>query len=84
LGIQPILLNQWVLYAICLVIPWLMVSKLTLLNLKFKSLSFSDNKSRYILLAISAVCIALLGWLSIPAIFISYILVSLLFKNQIK
>jgi hypothetical protein len=25
-----------------------------------------------------------LGWLSIPAIFISYILVSLLFKNQIK
>jgi hypothetical protein len=26
----------------------------------------------------------LLGWLSIPAIFITYILVSLLFKNQIK
>ena len=84
LGIQPVLLNQWVLYTFCLVIPWLMVSKIALLNLKFKSFSFADNKSRYILLAVSAVCIATLGWLSIPAIFISYILVSLLFKNQIK
>jgi CDP-diacylglycerol--serine O-phosphatidyltransferase len=61
-----------------------MVSKIALLNLKFKSFSFADNQARYILLGISAICIAMLGWLSIPAIFISYILVSLLFKNQIK
>jgi CDP-diacylglycerol--serine O-phosphatidyltransferase len=84
LGIQTVLLNQWVLYTICLVLPWLMVSKIALLNLKFKSFSFADNKPRYILLGVSVICMATLGWLSIPAIFISYILVSLLFKNQIK
>ncbi len=84
LGIQSILLNHWVLIALCLLIPWLMVSKIALLNLKFKSFSFAENKARFILLGIALVSIVLLGWLSIPAIFICYILVSLLFKNQIK
>lgn len=84
MGIQSILLNQWVLFSICLLIPWLMVSKIALLNLKFKSFSFAENKARYILLALGLVSIIGLEWLSVPAIFIFYILVSLLFKNQIK
>ena len=80
--IQLILMNKWTLYAVCIVVPWLMISHISLLNLKFSNLSFADNKARYILLAISALCIAVLGWLSIPAIFITYILVSLLFKTR--
>ncbi len=82
--VQLVLLNKWVLYAVCMLIPWLMISQIALLNLKFSNLSFTDNKARYILMIISAILIAVLGWLSIPAIFITYILVSLLFKNQIK
>jgi hypothetical protein len=34
-------------------------------------------------LILSILFIAFLGWLSIPAIFITYILVSLFFKNQL-
>lgn len=81
-NIQWALTNKWVLYAICLLMPWLMISTLPLLNLKFKNFRFADNKARFILLALSLIFIVFLGWLSVPAIFISYILVSLLFKNK--
>jgi CDP-diacylglycerol--serine O-phosphatidyltransferase len=83
-GIQSFLLNNWVLYAICFFVSWLMVSKLPLLNLKFKNFEFSENRSRYLILIISIVSIPLLGWLSVPVIFFSYILVSLLFKTSKK
>lgn len=83
-NIQSVLLNKWMLYTLCVAVPWLMISNLVLLNLKFKNFSYADNKARYLLLILSILAIAILGWLSIPAIFITYILVSLLFKNQIK
>jgi len=81
-GIQSLLLNQWVLYAICVFIAWLMISKVPLLNLKFKNFHFAENKARFIILSIAIICIPLLGWLSVPVIFFSYILVSLLFKTS--
>jgi CDP-diacylglycerol--serine O-phosphatidyltransferase len=81
-GIQSLLLNHWVLYTICFFVSWLMVSKLPLLNLKFKNFEVGENRSRYLILIISIVSIPLLGWLSVPVIFFSYILVSLLFKTS--
>ncbi len=81
-GILELVINTWVLYGICLLVPYLMVSRLPLINLKFKTFGFAENKARYILLALAVVMVLLLGWLSVPAIFIAYILVSLLFKNQ--
>ncbi|MEY3244872.1 MAG: hypothetical protein RL253_10 [Bacteroidota bacterium] len=83
-NMQNLLLNKWILYGIVVIIAWLMVSTIPLLNLKFKSFGFAENKPRYILLFISLPLIAFLGWLSVPAIFITYILVSLLFKNQLS
>jgi len=71
-----------VLYAICCLVAWLMVSRLPLLNLKFKNFQFAENKARYGILIISVISILLLGWLSVPVIFFSYILVSLLFKTK--
>jgi CDP-diacylglycerol--serine O-phosphatidyltransferase len=82
-NIQLILTNKWVLYFICLIVPWLMVSKLPLMNLKFKEFSFKGNKLRYLILLISILLIVFLGWLSVIGIFITYILLSLVFKNQL-
>jgi len=82
-NIQLILTNKWTLYFFCIIMPWLMVSKLPLMNLKFKQFSFKENKPRYLLLIISAVLIIFLGWLSVIGIFITYILLSLVFKNQL-
>lgn len=81
-GIQSLLLNHWVLYAICLIVSWLMVSRIPLLNLKFKNFQFAENKARYSILIIAIISIPLLGWLSVPVIFFSYILVSLLLKTS--
>jgi CDP-diacylglycerol--serine O-phosphatidyltransferase len=82
-NIQLILTNKWILYFICIIMPWLMISKLPLMNLKFKQFSFKENKPRYLLLIISVVLIIFLGWLSVIGIFITYILLSLVFKNQL-
>jgi CDP-diacylglycerol--serine O-phosphatidyltransferase len=83
-NIQSILLNKWILYAIVVMVSWLMISTLPLLNMKFKTYQFAANKPRYILLLVSIPLIVFLGWLSVPVIFITYILVSLLFKNQLS
>jgi CDP-diacylglycerol--serine O-phosphatidyltransferase len=81
-NIQLLLLNKWVLYAIIVVMSWLMVSKLSLLNLKFKTWGFAENKASYALLILAVAGIALLNWLAVPFIFLTYIAVSLLFKNK--
>lgn len=81
-NIQSVLLNKWVLYAIILLVSWLMVSRLPLLNLKFKSWGLAENKARYLLISLSVLSIPFLGWLAVPFIFFSYIAVSLLFKNK--
>lgn len=81
-NIQILLMNKWALYLVCLIIPYLMISRLPLLSMKFNTMAFKENKARYILIGLSACFIAVLGWLSVPAIFITYILVSLLLKNQ--
>jgi CDP-diacylglycerol---serine O-phosphatidyltransferase len=82
--LQSLLINKWSLYAITIIISYLMVSKVALINLKFKNYSFKENTSRYILLLVSILSIIILGWLSAFAILFSYILVSLFFKKELK
>ena len=84
MNVQAILLNKLFLYGIIVVVAWLMVSTLPLLNMKFKNFSFNDNQPRFILIVISIPMIIFLGWVAVPSIFISYILVSLLFKNKLS
>ena len=82
--LQNLLANRWALYLIILLISYLMTSNIPLLNLKFKNYKWESNKSRYILILTSILSISVLGWLSGIIILISYILVSLLFKNELK
>ena len=77
-----LLLNKWVLYALILAVCWLMVSKLRLMALKFKNLSVKNNISKIILIAFSITAILIFHWLSVPIIFIAYIILSLIFKNK--
>lgn len=72
----------------------IMISKLKLLNFKMKSLDWSSNKSRYILLILSAVVgipivIFKSAFLAIPAVLLLYAVVSILHyyifnKNEIQ
>ncbi len=81
-AIQSMLLNTWVIYALSVLLSWLMVSDLPLLSLKFSDYGFRSNMPKWILIAIAMVGALLLQWLAVPVVFLAYILLSLLFKKQ--
>ena len=81
-GSTEVLLNKWVLYAIIIILSWLMVSRLPMLALKFNSRSLKNNLPAIILIATGLLAALLLGWMAVPVIFVVYILVSLTFKTK--
>lgn len=80
--ITDLLISKWFLYAMIFILSYLMVSNLPLMSLKFKDYSLKNNWPKIILLIISVILIFTLKWLAVPAIFILYIAVSLVFKNK--
>ena len=77
--ISALLTNYYFLLFAAISISLLMVSKLHLFSLKFKSLNWRDNKQQYILLGFSIAVFGFLGFTSLPLIIIAYILISLIF-----
>jgi len=77
-----ILSNKWLLYAVSLLLSWLMVSKLPMLALKFKDYTLKNNVPKIILLVIAVVTAVLLKWVAVPVTFIAYIILSLIYKNK--
>jgi CDP-diacylglycerol--serine O-phosphatidyltransferase len=82
LNLQELLLNKWLLYAIIVVLSYLMISKLPLLSLKFKNFSIKENIPLYLLAILTVVAAIFLQWMAVPAVLLSYVLVSLIFKNK--
>ncbi len=80
--VSGLLTNKWVLYTIILLMSWLMVSTLPLMALKFKDYSVKNNLPKIILLGIAILAALLFQWLAVPIVFIVYIILSLLFKQQ--
>jgi CDP-diacylglycerol---serine O-phosphatidyltransferase len=81
-SIRHLLLNKWFLYGIVLVLSWLMISKLPLMAMKFKDYSVKNNLPKYLLVAIAIISVVVLKWLSIPAIILAYVILSLIFKPK--
>jgi CDP-diacylglycerol--serine O-phosphatidyltransferase len=79
-----LLSNQLFLMAVAVLIALLMISKLPLLSMKFRNLTWNDNASRYILIIISLILIALIQCAALPLIIISYIILSLMELNSLK
>ena len=82
LDIQSVLLNKWVIYALVLLLSWLMVSDLPLFGLKFRDYGFRSNLPKWILLAVAVIAGLFLQWLAVPMVFVAYIGLSLAFKNR--
>jgi len=80
--ILNLITNKWFLYLLIIFVSWLMVSRLPLIDLKFKNLSLKSNLSKYILVIFSVLVAAVFHWLAVPIIFIAYIILSLAFKNK--
>lgn len=67
----------WLIAGLSLLLSYLLVAPLPLLALKFKDFSWRQNRSRYVLLAGSALLIALFQYLALPAVFLLYLGLSL-------
>jgi CDP-diacylglycerol--serine O-phosphatidyltransferase len=79
--VEAALLNKWVLYALILVVAYLMISNLPLMALKFNNSSLRSNMPKIILLVLAIIAAIFLRWLAVPVVFVFYIIVSLAFKN---
>ena len=81
-NIALLLLNKWVLYALIISLSWLMVSNIPLLALKFKDKTLKGNLPILILVIITIISIPLFHWAATIIAFASYIILSILFKQQ--
>jgi CDP-diacylglycerol--serine O-phosphatidyltransferase len=66
---------------VIIVLAWLMVSNLPFLALKFRDYSFRNNAAKYGLIAVAVLAIIFLGWLSVPVIFVLYVVISLVTRG---
>ena len=82
LNLQFTLITQWLLYTTIILLSFLMVSGLPLMSMKVKDFSIRNNLGRYVLLVLGIVGAFALKWVAVPAIFILYVLLSLVFKNK--
>jgi CDP-diacylglycerol--serine O-phosphatidyltransferase len=81
-GVIDLLLNKWFWYGYILITSYLMVSTLPMLALKFKGISLKKLMPFIIIAVITAVAAFVVGWLAVPVAFISYIIISLIYKQQ--
>jgi CDP-diacylglycerol--serine O-phosphatidyltransferase len=69
-------LNLWFLLGLTLVMSFLLVAELPLFALKFKNFTWTDNKIRFIFLALCLVLLIIFRQLGIPFIIVLYIIMS--------
>src|ERR1700722_2921881 len=79
--VEAALLNKWVLYALILLIAYLMVSNLPLMSIKFKDTSVKGNLPKLLLVVLAVIAAIFLRWLAVPVVFVFYIIVSLAFQD---
>lgn len=81
-GFQDLIENVFFLIVVTIFLSFLLIAELPLFSLKFKSLSWSDNKIRYIFLGISIIALILLFYMAIPIIILLYILISVFSRKS--
>ncbi|CAL1516625.1 CDP-alcohol phosphatidyltransferase family protein [Chitinophaga sp. MM2321] len=70
--------NIWMLYAIIAVLCYLMVAEIPMMSLKIKDKTLKSNWPKLLLIAVTLVSIPFLGFATVPFVFISYIILSLI------
>ena len=78
--LNNILLNEWFWYAVIFIISYLMVCTLPMKALKFSGLSVKVLLPFIIIAIVAVVAAILVGWLAVPLAFLTYVIVSLIFK----
>ena len=80
--ISTFLAQKTVLSILCVVMSFLLVAEIPLLSLKFKTLSWQENKMRYILLIISVLLLCVFHFVAVPIILLLYPILSIINKSK--
>jgi CDP-diacylglycerol--serine O-phosphatidyltransferase len=80
--VVELLVNIWFWYGVIIIVSYLMVSTLPMMALKFKDVSVKTLMPFIILALIAIICGILFGWLAVPATFIAYVILSLIYKPK--
>ncbi|HUQ65353.1 MAG TPA: CDP-alcohol phosphatidyltransferase family protein [Flavitalea sp.] len=83
-NIDVILVNKWVLYAIILLLSYLMISNICFIAMKFTKANTKSNLPKIILVIISLIAAIFLKWLAVPVVFLVYVILSLTTKKNLK
>jgi CDP-diacylglycerol--serine O-phosphatidyltransferase len=81
-AISNILLKIYILIPLIVILSFLLVSEIPMISLKFKNLTFRDNKSRYILLLVAILLLIFFRISAYPLIFGLYLITSLIDNPQ--
>jgi len=81
-NLQRVIIQPWLLYIVIAGLSLLMISRIKMLSMKFKSFGFAENMPRYLLLILGILCAVFLKWVAIPAMLLIYVALSLAFKKQ--
>jgi CDP-diacylglycerol---serine O-phosphatidyltransferase len=84
LNIHKLLINKWFLYGIIFLCCWLMTCKYKMLSLKIDFKNIRKEPSLLILVVLSIVGAFFLKWVTVPFVFIVYVVLSLLNQNKMK
>lgn len=76
-SVNALIINKWFLYAVIIIVSYLMVSNLRIMSLKFCDFTLKNNIPKIILLAVAIIAALFLQWIAVPVVFIVYILLSL-------
>jgi len=80
--IADLLVNKWFMYGTIIILCLLMISNIPLMSLKSKNNSIKNNLPKIILIVLAIIFAVVLQWLAVPLIFITYIILSLIFKTR--
>ena len=75
-SVNDLLTNKWLLYALILILSFLMVSNFRMMSLKFTDLTVKNNIPKIVLLSVAIISAVFLQWLAVPIVFLFYIIVS--------
>lgn len=77
-GNMAFILGEYALITTSIIFSLLLVSPIPLFSLKFKSLSWRENKIRFVFLALAAAFILIFGVIGLPFTILAYIVLSII------
>lgn len=81
-GLQRWFINVWILYAVVVLLSFLMTCNRTFIAMKFKDYSFKNNQLNYLLIIFSVICFVTLQWFAVPVVFVLYLIFSAFSKTS--